>query len=103
MSEMNPNTQPLHQAPSTANPDIASLYLATVVTVDDHGTWRPAHEVAAKLGTLHVLTAWNPGDERPARAVRDARSISSHGEVTSGALRLLQAEARKGCALIPLQ
>jgi hypothetical protein len=45
MSEMDPNTQPLHQAPSTANPDIASLYLATVVTVDDHGTWRPAHEV----------------------------------------------------------
>lgn len=45
MSEMDPNTQPLHQAPSTANADIASLYLATVVTVDDHGTWRPAHEV----------------------------------------------------------
>jgi len=45
MSEMNPNTQPLNPAPSTANPDIASLYLATVVTVDDHGTCRPAREV----------------------------------------------------------
>jgi hypothetical protein len=72
MSETKPNARARHLAPSTANRDIASLYLATVVTVEDHGTWRPAHEVAAKLGTLHVITAWNPGDERPEREVNDS-------------------------------
>jgi hypothetical protein len=56
MSEMNPNTQPLNQTPSTANPDVASLYLATVVTVDDDGTWRPAHEVAARLAFQTIKT-----------------------------------------------
>jgi hypothetical protein len=52
-----------------ANLNLATPYLATVVTIDDHGLCRPAHEVAARLGTLHVITAWNPGDERPAREV----------------------------------
>ena len=52
-------------------PDIATLYLATIVTIDDDALWRPAHEVAARLGTLHVITAWNPGDERPSREVND--------------------------------
>jgi hypothetical protein len=41
MSESTPS----NAAPHTANPDIASLYLATIVTIDDHGTWRPAHDV----------------------------------------------------------
>jgi len=91
MSEMNPNTQPLHQAPSTANPDIASLYLATVVTVDDHGTWRPAHEVAAKLGTLHVITAWNPGDERPEREVNDHANEALRADLTQRGLAPLRA------------
>jgi hypothetical protein len=45
MSESTPS----NAAPHTANPDIAALYLATVVTIDDHGTLRPAHEVAARL------------------------------------------------------
>ena len=62
--------RPTEGVPDTP-PDIATLYLATIVTIDDHGASRSAHEVAARLGTLHVLTAWNPGDERPAREVND--------------------------------
>jgi hypothetical protein len=66
MSESTPsNPTPSNPAPHTANPDIAALYLVTVVTIDDDGLLRPAHEVAARLGTLHVVTGWNPGDERP--------------------------------------
>jgi len=57
----------MHPAP----PDIAHLYLATIVTIHDAGAWHPAHQVAARLGTLHVITAWNPGDERPSREEND--------------------------------
>jgi hypothetical protein len=72
MSESTPsNPTPSNPAPNTANPDIAALYLATVVTVHDDGAWRPAHQVAARLGALHVITAWNPGDERPSREEND--------------------------------
>ena len=72
MSESTPsNPTPSNPAPHTANPDIAALYLATVVTVHDEGAWHPAHEVAARLGTLHVITAWNSGDERPSREEND--------------------------------
>jgi hypothetical protein len=56
MSETNPNARTQHLAPSTANPDIASLYLATIVIVDDHGVWRPAHEVAARLAFQTIKT-----------------------------------------------
>lgn len=91
MSETNPNAQTRHLAPSTANPDIASLYLATVVTVEDHGTWRPAHEVAAKLGTLHVITAWNPGDERPAREVNDRANEALRADLTQRGLAPMRA------------
>jgi hypothetical protein len=35
------------------------------VTVEEGGVWKPAHHVAARRGTRHVITAWNPGDLRP--------------------------------------
>ena len=56
----------------TAAPsDIAALYVATVVTVEFEGAWWLAHRVAANRGTLHVISAWNPGDERLSREEND--------------------------------
>ena len=72
-------------------PDITTLYLATIVTIDDHGTWRPAHEVAARLGTLHVLTAWNPGDERPAREANDHANEALRADLAQRGLAPMRA------------
>ncbi len=87
MSERTPS----NPAPHTANPDIAALYLATVVTIHDAGAWRPAHEVAARLGTLHVITAWNPGDERPSREVNDSANEALRAELAARGLAPLPA------------
>ena len=74
-----------------APPEIASLYLATVVTVEESGTWRPAHEVAARLGTLHVITAWNPGDERSAREVNDQANEALRADLARRGLAPMRA------------
>jgi hypothetical protein len=80
---------------STTPPDIAHLYLATIVTIQDAGTWHPAHQVAARLGTLHVITAWNPGDERPSREENDGANRALRAELE--ALNL----AARGLAPLP--
>jgi len=80
--------------PSTP-PDIATLYLATIVTIQDEGAWHPAHQVAAGLGTLHVITAWNPGDERPSREENDRANRALRAD-----LEALNLEAR-GLAPLP--
>jgi hypothetical protein len=69
---------------------LADLYLATVVRAEFEGQWMLAHHAAARLGTVHVVTAWNPGHDRPSRAANDA---------ANEALRqLLESE---GCKPIP--
>jgi hypothetical protein len=70
-------------------PDIAHLYLATVVTIHDVGAWHPAHQVAARLGTLHVITAWNPGEARPSREENDRANRALRAD-----LKVLNLEAR---------
>ena len=72
-------------------PDIAALYLATIVTIHDEGAWHPAHQVAARLGTLHVITAWNPGDERPSREENDRANRALRAELEARGLAPLPA------------
>ncbi len=55
-------------------PDIAAVYLATIVTAEWRGAWRAAHAMAAAVGPMHVITAWNPGDERPSADENDRRN-----------------------------
>lgn len=46
-------------------PEIASLYLATEVLIQENGSWISAFEFCVKNeAEIHVITAWNPGDER---------------------------------------
>ena len=48
--------------------DLPSLYLKTEVSVEVDGRLVPASTaLASHGGPLHVITAWNPGDERPSR------------------------------------
>jgi len=44
---------------------LADLYLATLVTVELAGRWLDARTAAEQVGAFHVITAWNPGNERP--------------------------------------
>ncbi len=51
-------------------PELAALYLATAVAVIVDAESLPAADAATRLGSpLHVITAWNPGDERPEQRV----------------------------------
>ena len=75
-------------------PEIAHIYLATIVTVELDGVWHAAHEVAAKLGALHVITAWNPADERPTRETNDRANDALHADLFSRKLAPLRALGR---------
>lgn len=45
---------------------LVSLYLATEVTVSVDEILLPAPDAVAQIGSpIHVITAWNPGNERP--------------------------------------
>lgn len=75
---------------SNDHESLADLYLSTFVRAKVEGQWMLAHHAAERLGTVHVLTAWNPGNDRPGRAANDA---------ANEALRqLLESE---GCRPIP--
>jgi hypothetical protein len=71
--------------------EVAHLYLATIVTIHDEGSWHPAHQVAARLGTLHVITAWNPGDERPSREENDRANRALRADLEARGLAPLPA------------
>ena len=48
---------------------LAELYLSTHVTVEVNGIWVSAPEAVGLIGhSLHVITAWNPGHDRPTDA-----------------------------------
>ena len=80
-------------AASAAAPTIAAVYLPTIVTIEWRGAWRAAHVVveqmvagqvvAADRGALHVITAWNPGDERPTADENDQRNALLHADLVA--------------------
>jgi hypothetical protein len=56
-------------------PPDAQWYLPTVVTVCIDGVWMPGFDFCASRGVqIHVITAWNPGDERPSEEVNEAQN-----------------------------
>lgn len=56
-----------------STPDLAAIYLKTLVSIEKHGQLVPASEMSGMgNGVVHVITAWNPGDARPSRAENDA-------------------------------
>jgi len=53
--------------------DLLEIYLATEVSIEEAGRFVPAcHSDIVLSGVVHVITAWNPGHERPTRAENDA-------------------------------
>ena len=91
------SVDPTSAASATA-PAIAAVYLPTIVTIEWRGAWRAAHVVveqmvveqmvagqvvAADRGVVHVITAWNPGDERPTADENDQRNVLLHADLVA--------------------
>ena len=67
--------------------DVPQLYLKTVVLIEEDGSLLPASTARCiTQGVVHVLTAWNPGDERPSREENDAASEKLRIELVSRGL-----------------
>lgn len=60
---------------SAKAPEQAKWYLSTDVSVFADGSWCSAFEFCAnKSRDIHVITAWNPGDERPLEVINEAQN-----------------------------
>lgn len=59
-------------------------YLPTNVSVLFDGRWISGFEYCATQGVqIHVITASNPGDERPGSEVNDARNEQLHADISA--------------------
>lgn len=64
---------PLSDEPRVTPAKLRSLYLKTVVAIEEGGRLVPAQDSAIAMSeVVHVITAWNPGDARPTRVENDA-------------------------------
>jgi hypothetical protein len=67
--------------------DVPQLYLKTVVLIEEDGSLVPASNArCVAQGVVHVLTGWNPGDERPSREENDATDEELRTELVSRGL-----------------
>lgn len=75
-----------------APPIDAKLYLPTVVTVCIDGIWMSGFDFCASQGVqIHVITAWNPGDERPSSEINEAQNQQLRVEISARGLEALEA------------
>ena len=75
-----------------APPPDAQWYLPTVVTVCIDGVWMSGFDFCAARGVqIHVITAWNPGDERPSSEINEARNQELRAEISARGLEALEA------------
>jgi len=59
--------------------DLANLYLKTLISIDEDDVLVPAQSSSLVRGSrVHVITAWNPGDERPSPSENDASNRALH-------------------------
>jgi hypothetical protein len=66
---------------------LQKLYLKTVVSIEEDGLLVPASNArCVAQGVVHVLTAWNPGDERLSREENDAANEELRIEIMSRGL-----------------
>jgi hypothetical protein len=73
-------------------PPDAQWYLPTVVTVCVDGIWMSGFDFCASRAVqIHVITAWNPGDERPGREINDARNKQLLADISALGFASLEA------------
>jgi len=58
---------------------LAELYLKTVVSIEENSRFIPASSSGlVRTSVVHVLTGWNPGDDRPTRDQNDSANRRLH-------------------------
>ena len=73
-------------------PPDAQWYLPTVVTICIDGVWMSGFDFCASRGVqIHVITAWNPGDQRPSSEINGARNQELRAEISARGLEALEA------------
>jgi len=74
-------------------PPIADLYLKTEVSIEHQGRLIPIADspLIDQAATIHVITAWNPGDERPTPAENDAANARLFDELADRGLSPMRA------------
>ena len=73
-------------------PPDAQWYLPTLVTVCVDGIWLHGFDFCASRGVqIHVITAWNPGDERPSSEVNDTQNNQLLADISAMGIEALEA------------
>ena len=73
-------------------PPDAQWYLPTLVTVCVDGIWMSGFDFCASRGVqIHVITAWNPGDERPSSEVNDTQNNQLLADISAMGFEALEA------------
>ena len=73
-------------------PPDAQWYLPTLVTVCVDGIWMSGFDFCASRGVqIHVITAWNPGDERPSSEVNDTQNNQLLADISAMGIEALEA------------
>ncbi len=90
-------------------PLLDQLYLSTHVTVRANGVWMSGFDFCASNKVqIHVITAWNPGDERLSGKVNEFRSEQLREDISARGLEPLETlvsdpkslNAEKGWAVV---
>lgn len=62
--------------------ELSGLYVQTLVSVEDEtGALVPVEKSSWTKALIHILTAWNPGEERPTREENDAANDLLHRDL----------------------
>jgi hypothetical protein len=73
-------------------PPDAQWYLPTVVTICIDGVWMSGFDFCASRGVqIHVITAWNPGDERPNSEINGAQNEKLRVDISTLGFDALEA------------
>ncbi len=73
-------------------PPDAQWYLPTLVTVRVDGVWMSGFDFCASRGVqIHVITAWNPGNERPSDEINEVRNEQLRLDITALGFDVLEA------------
>lgn len=71
---------------------LAELYLATEISIEEHGDLVPASHFSGLVdGVLHILTAWNPGTARPGQKANEAADQALYRDLVAIGLTPIRA------------
>ncbi|MFM1917582.1 MAG: hypothetical protein RJB01_1097 [Actinomycetota bacterium] len=72
--------------------ELFDIYDATRVTVFWGGEWADADDIVKERGEgAVVMTAWNPGWERPSREANEAANVAMYADLTNGPYEVVPA------------